>query len=227
VADLRAVRYVRLMAGSPDNGAISVAVAPWFGVRFNVLANRRHARIARLLLAACIAVTGVLPGSYRVGQCQTCCKATGGPCCGCCRGVKPGEPATDSQAVAAVESATEPNRIPACCRRHKSPAAELSTERSQSEQARVTHVGVAPSYIATISQERCSCCSSPRPSQPAPVPGAPSQPREESFPALVNGSCVELTSDSRELSIDLVARLHDPALESGRTRLLWFCAWRP
>lgn len=215
------------MAGSPDNGAISVAVAPWFGVRFNVLANRRHARIARLLLAACIAVTGVLPGSYRVGQCQTCCKATGGPCCGCCRGVKPGEPATDSQAVAAVESATEPNRIPACCRRHKSPAAELSTERSQSEQARVTHVGVAPSYIATISQERCSCCSSPRPSQPAPVPGAPSQPREESFPALVNGSCVELTSDSRELSIDLVARLHDPALESGRTRLLWFCAWRP
>ena len=216
------------MAGSPGNGAISVAVAPRFGVRFNVLANRRHARIARLLLAACIAVTGVLPGSYRVGQCQTCCKATGGPCCGCCRGVKPGEPASDSQAVAEADSVTEPDRTPACCRRHKSPATELSnTEPSQSEQARVTRVGVAPSHTATVSHERCSCCSSPRPSQPAPVPGSPSQPREESFPALVNDSCVELTSCSRELAIDLVAQLHDPALESGRTRLLWFCAWRP
>jgi hypothetical protein len=59
------------------------------------------------------------------------------------------------------------------------------------------------------------------------VPGSPSQPREESFAALVNDSCVELTGNTTELAIELADQLHDPALESGRTRLLWFCAWRP
>jgi hypothetical protein len=59
------------------------------------------------------------------------------------------------------------------------------------------------------------------------VPGSPSQPREESFAAQVNDSCVELTSDATELAGELSDQLHDPARESGRTRLLWFCAWRP
>ena len=109
----------------------------------------------------------------------------------------------------------------------KTKLSEIRPTAETKRQVESASVAVIRSQLATVSHEPCSCCSSPRPSQPAPVPGSPTQPREESFPALVNDSCDSITGDASLRSIELAIQFHDPALESGRTRLLWFCAWRP
>lgn len=182
----------------------------------NVVANRLVTRTLRSVLAVCVAMSGTIPGSDRVAKCQACCGASGDRCCGCCQ--RSEASVAGSCCKRHTDRSTASDRTPACC--HRSKEAERSAVQgpaavcSASEAAESATLGF------------CSCCLAPRPAQPAPLPERDLQWRIQSSPVEVDHLCDELLADMGLLGASLESHPCAPQF-SGRTRLLWFCVWRP
>ena len=177
----------------------------------------------RWLLAASIAVSGAVPGSYRVGHCQLCSASSGDQCCGCCQRLAGGQQGARKCCARSVGEVTEVE-LPPCCRRVvKTATTQATSDRGVRSRQRVT----VARWDAELSRDRCSCSSAPAPLDPMPVPDSESTFRGALSPAQVDHSAVETILSGCESVRLSRSRLHDTASLSGRARLVWLCVWRP